>query len=358
MDLDLDVDMEKAGEFAQYLAGQITGAVTTAMVVVGDRLGLYRALAASGPATPAQLAERTGTHERYVREWLAQQAASGIVAYDARDGTFTLPPERAAVLADDESPAAMVGAALLPTGLFRRTDRIAQAFRTGEGVPWGEQDEAVFEGTERFFRVSYRNSLVTEWLPALDGVTAKLDAGAHVADVGTGHGAALLILAEAFPRSRFVGYDAHPPSIDIARRRAAEAGVADRVRFEVADCHGYPAEGYDLVCFFDTLHDLGDPVGAAAHARHALADGGTLVLVEPLAFDDLGANLASNPLAAMQYAASTGLCVANSLSQPVGLGLGAQAGETRLRDVLTEAGFAEVRRAAENPFNIVLEARC
>ncbi|MBP2368429.1 class I SAM-dependent methyltransferase [Pseudonocardia parietis] len=353
----MDLDNDEVGAFAQQLAGQITGAVTTAMVVVGDRLGLYRALAAAGPVTPAQLASDTGTHERYIREWLAQQAAGGIVDHDAESGTFVLPPERAAVLADDDSPAAMAGAALLPAGLFRRTDRIAQAFRTGEGVAWGEQDEIVFEGTERFFRVSYRNSLVAEWLPALDGVTAKLDAGARVADVGTGHGAALIVLAEAFPRSRFVGYDAHPPSVDRARKRAAEAGVADRVRFEVADCRDYPADGYDLVCFFDTLHDLGDPVGAAAHARRALAEDGTLMLVEPVAHDDLGTNLATNPLAAMQYGASTFLCVANSLSQPVGLGLGAQAGEARLRDVLTEAGFTEIRRAAENPFNMVLEAR-
>lgn len=358
----MDLDMDEVATFAQQLAGQITGAVTTAMVVVGDRLGLYRALAASGPVTPARLASDTGTHERYIREWLAQQAAGGIVDHDAETGTFVLPPERAAVLADDDSPASMAGAALLPAGLFRRTDRVAQAFRTGEGVAWGEQDEVVFEGTERFFRVSYRNSLVAEWLPALDGVAAKLDAGARVADVGTGHGAALLILAEAFPRSRFVGYDAHPPSVERARKRAAEAGVAERVRFEVADCRDYPADGYstdgyDLVCFFDTLHDLGDPVGAAAHARRSLADGGTLMLVEPIAHDDLGTNLTDNPLAAMQYGASTFLCVANSLSQPVGLGLGAQAGEARLRDVLAEAGFTEVRRAAENPFNMVLEAR-
>lgn len=353
----MDVDSAQVGAFAQQVAGYVTGAVTTAMIVVGDRLGLYRALAASGPVTPAQLAATTGTHERYVREWLAQQAAGGIVDYDAGTGAFSLPPERAAVLADDDSPAAMAGAALLPAGLFRGTERMERAFRTGEGVPWGEQDEVVFEGTERFFRVSYRNSLVTDWLPALDGVVDRLEAGARVADVGTGHGAALLVLTEAFPRSRFVGYDAHPRSVDVARKRAAEAGVADRVRFEVADCHRYPAEGYDLVCFFDTLHDLGDPVGAAAHARHALADDGTLMLVEPVAFDELGTNLADNPLAAMQYAASTFLCVANSLSQPVGLGLGAQAGEARLRDVLAEAGFAQIRRAAENPFNMVLEAR-
>jgi SAM-dependent methyltransferase len=353
----MDVDTDRVGAFAQQVAGQITGAVTTAAIVLGDRLGLYRALAESGPVTSARLAADTGTHERYVREWLAQQAAAGVVAHDADSGTFALPPEHAAVLADDDSPAAMAGAALLPAGLFRGIDRTVDAFRSGEGVPWAEQDDVVFEGTERFFRVSYRNSLVAEWLPALDGVVAKLEAGARVADIGTGHGAALLVLAEAYPRSRFVGYDAHPRSVEVARKRAAEAGVAERVRFEVADSCGYPAGGHDLVCFFDTLHDLGDPVGAAAHARRSLAEDGTLMLVEPIAFDDLDTNLTDNPLAAMQYAASTFLCVANSLSQPVGLGLGAQAGEARLRDVLAEAGFARIRRAAANPFNMVLEAR-
>lgn len=352
-----DLDMAKLEAFAGHMAGQVIGAVTTAMVVVGDELGLYRGMAASEPVTPAALAEATSTHERYVREWLAQQAAIGFVHYDADAGTFMLPPEHAAVLATDDSPAAMAGTALMPAGLFRGTDKIVQAFRTGRGVAWGEQDEAIFESAERHFRVSYRNSLVAEWIPALDGVEAKLTAGAQVADVGTGHGAALLILAQAYPRSRFVGYDIHPPSIDVARKRAVEAGVAERVRFDVSDAAGYPTEGYDLVCYFDTLHDLGDPVAAAAHARHALAPGGTLMLVEPLAFDDLATNLANNPLAAMHYGASTFLCVANSLSQPVGLGLGAQAGEARLRAVLTEASYRHVRRAAENPFNMVLEAR-
>ena len=349
--------MGKLETFAGHVAGQVTGAVTTAMVVVGDALGLYGALAASGPVTPAGLAEATGTHERYVREWLAQQAAIGFVHHDPEAGTFVLPPEHAAVLATDDSPAAMAGAALMPAGLFRATDRIVDAFRTGRGVAWGEQDEVIFESAERFFRVSYRNSLISEWIPALEGVAAKLAGGARIADVGTGRGAALLILADAYPRARFVGYDAHPPSIDVARKRAAEAGVADRVRFEVADATGYPTEGYDLVCAFDTLHDLGDPVAAAAHARRALAPDGTLMVVEPLAFDDLATNIANNPVAAMQYGASTFLCVANSLSQPVGLGLGAQAGEPRLRAVLTEAGYRHVHRVAENPFNMVFEAR-
>jgi SAM-dependent methyltransferase len=351
------VNQEAVQAFMGHVAGHMTGAVTTAMLVLGDELGLYRGMASAGPVTPAALAETTGTHERLVREWLAQQAAAGIVDHDAGTGTFTLPDERAAVLATDDSPAAMAGAALMPAGVFRGLDKLAHAFRTGRGMAWADQDEVIFAGTERFFRVSYRNSLVNEWIPALNGVAGKLAAGARVADIGTGHGAPLLILADAYPRSQFVGYDAHPRSVEIANQRASEEGVADRVRFEVADAVGYRGGDYDLVCFFDALHDLGDPVAAAAHARHALAPGGTLMLVEPLAFDDLATNLAYNPMAAMQYGASTALCVPHSLSEPVGLGLGSQAGEARLRDVLTEAGFGQVRRAAETPFNVVLEAR-
>lgn len=358
MDPDMmDLDMDKVQAFAGHVGAQVTGAVTTAMVVVGDELGLYRAMAEHGPLTPDALAAASGTHERYVREWLAQQAAIGFVQYDAQAGTFTLPPEHAAVLASDDSPAAMAGVALMPAGLFRRTDRLVEAFRTGAGVPWGEHDHAIFAGVERFFGTNYRTNLVPAWIPALDGVQAALERGARVADVGTGHGAALLLLAEAFPASRFVGYDVHAVSVDVARKRAVDAGLAERVRFEVADAGSYPAEGYDVVCFFDALHDLGDPVGAAAHARQALAPGGTLLLVEPLAFDDLPTNLADNPFAAMNYAASTFLCVANSLSQPVGLGLGSQAGEERLRAVLAQAGFGHVRRAAQSPFNMVLEVR-
>ncbi len=352
-----ELDMKAVEAFIGHATGQVIGAVTTAMVVMGDELGLYRAMASGEPVSPEALAGATGTHERYVREWLAQQAAVGFVRYDADAATFRLPAEHAALLATDEGPVAMVGAALMPAGLFRRLDTLAQAFRTGDGVAWGEQDDAVFAATERFFGTAYRNSLLTEWVPALDGVGAKLADGALVADVGTGRAAPLLMLAEAYPASRFVGYDSHPASLEVAAQRAAEAGVGDRVRFEVADATGYPAEGYDLICFFDTLHDLGDPVSAAAHARHALNGDGTLLLVEPLAFDDLASNIANNPGAAMQYGASAFLCVANSLSQPVGLALGAQAGEPRLRDVLAEASFREVRRAAESPFHMVLEAR-
>ncbi len=352
-----ELNWEAVEAFTGHVAGHLTGAVTTAMLVLGDELGLYRGMASAGPITSAALAEATGTHERLVREWLAQQAAAGFVDHDATSGTFTLPAERAAVLASDDSPAALVGAALMPAGVFRGLDKLAHAFRTGKGVAWGDQDKVIFAGTERFFRVSYRNSLVNEWIPALDGAASKLAAGARVADIGTGHGAPLLILADAYPMSQFVGYDAHPRSVEIANQRASEEGVTDRVRFEVADAVGYRGIGYDLICFFDALHDLGDPVSAAAHARHALAPEGTLMIVEPLAYDDLSTNLAHNPMAAMQYGASTALCVPHSLSEPVGLGLGAQAGEARLRDVLTEAGFGRVRRAAETPFNVVLEAR-
>ncbi|KUG61499.1 hypothetical protein AVL61_00800 [Kocuria rosea subsp. polaris] len=337
---------------AQEYFGLVTAAATTAMVLVGDRLGLYAALEHLGPATPGRLAAATGTHERYVREWLAQQAAAGILGYDAAEETFTLPAEWAAVLTDDGT----VAACLLPGGMFRDVDPLLEAFRTGEGIAWGEHDPVVFEQTERFWSAQYRRSLVTEWVPALDGVAERLTAGATVADVGTGHGAPLIMLAQAFPRSRFVGFDPHEPSIEIARARAAAAGVADRVSFEVAHCHEYPGHDYDLVTFVDAFHDLGDPVGAAAYARNALAPGGSLVLVELQAGDDLAANLA-NPAAPLGYAASTFLCTPNSLSQPVGLALGGQAGERALRDVLTEGGFRDVRRVADTPFNMVLQAR-
>lgn len=352
-----EIDMERVGAFAQEVGDMITGGATAAMVVLGDRLGLYAALVQSGTATAGHLASRTGTSERYIREWLAQQAAVGFVVHDPEENTFELPPEHAAVLASDDSPAAMVGAAPLVSGLHRRIEQLAEAFRTGNGIPWGEQDPATFEATERFFRINYRNNLVSEWIPALDGVHEKLQRGGYVADIGCGRGAALILMAEAYPRSRFVGYDAHGPSIDVARQRAEEAGVADRVGFEVNHCHGYPDEGYDVVMFFDAFHDLGDPVGAAAHARNTLAPDGSLVLVEPKAADDLATTLRTVPLAALNYAASTFLCTPNSLSQPAGLALGSQAGEARLRDVLREAGFGTIRLAAESDFNIVLEAR-
>ncbi|WP_256840717.1 SAM-dependent methyltransferase [Ornithinimicrobium cryptoxanthini] len=351
------LNMDKVGAFAQQIGGMLAGGATTAMMVVGDRTGLYAAMAASGSLTPAQLAAETGTAERYVREWLSQQAAVGIVTYDPEAGTFTLPPEHAAVLASDDSPAAMIGAAPLISGMHRRTDQLVDAFRTGAGIPWAEQDPATFESTERFFRVGYRNSLLAEWVPALDGVDEKLRAGATVLDIGCGRGAPLLLLAQAYPASQFVGYDVHPESIGTATERAAEAGVSDRVRFAVDFCQGYQDRDVDVITFFDAFHDLGDPVGAASHARRSLADDGTLVLVEPLAADDLATTLVTIPMAALGFAASTFMCTPNSLSQPVGLALGAQAGEARLREVLTEAGYRSIRRAAENDFNMVIEAR-
>lgn len=351
-----EIDMQQVQAFAEQVGGALTGGATAAMMVVGDRLGLYAALARSGPVTSTELADLTGTHERYVREWLAQQAAVGFLDHTPGPETFALSPERAAVLASDDSPAAMIGAAPLISGLHRRTDELIEAFRTGAGIGWGEQDPTVFETTERFFGVSYRNSLVPEWIPALDGVHDKLAAGAYVADIGCGHGAPLILLAEAYPASRFVGFDIHEPSIVTARERAADAGVADRVTFEVSFCQGYPQDGYDLIAFFDAFHDLGDPGAAAAYAKAALADDGTLMLVEPRAGDDLATTISTVPVAGLNYAASTFLCTPNSLSQPGGVALGAQAGERRLREVLDGAGFGSVRRAAENPFNMVLEA--
>ncbi|NLG21870.1 MAG: methyltransferase domain-containing protein [Actinomycetales bacterium] len=351
------LDLEKVGAFAQRISGMLDGGATTAMMVVGDRIGLYAVLAAGGPLTSAQLAAETGTAERYVREWLAQQAAVGIVHHHPEDGTFTLPPEHAAVLAADDSPASMIGAAPLVSGMHRRTDELAEAFRSGTGIPWADQDPTVFESTERFFSVGYRNSLVSEWIPALTGVHEKLSAGARVVDVGCGHGAPVLLMAQAYPASQFVGYDVHRASVETATRRAVDAGLSDRVRFEVGHCHGYPERDVDVVTFFDAFHDLGDPVGAAAHARQSLAADGTLVLVEPRAADDLATTIGTVPMAAFGFAASTFLCTPNSLSQPVGRALGALSGEAALREVLTEAGFSSVRRAAENDVNMVIEAR-
>ena len=352
-----DLDGQLVGEFVERVVRTVTGAATTAMMLLGDRLGLYAAMARAGAVTPAALGGATRTHERYVREWLAQQAAAGIVDYDADDGTFSLPAAHAAVLADDDSPASMAGVAPLLLGMFRGADRIVDAFRTGRGVGWGEQDPAIFESTDRFFRVGYRNHLVNDWMPRLHGIAERLAAGGRAVDVGCGYGAALLLLARAFPAATLLGCDPHRQSIETARARATAAGVSDRVRFEVADATSYPADGYDLVCYFATLHDLGDPVGAAAYARTALSPGGSLMLVEPIAGDDLGANLMTNPGAALSYAASTFLCTPNSLAEPVALALGAQAGESRLRTVLEEAGYGSVRRIADDPMNMVIEAR-
>ena len=345
------LDHAKVNEFLGKAIQDVAATFHAGLVLIGDRLGLYRAMAGAGGLTPAELAKRTGTHQRYVAEWLSAQAAGGYVTYDAAAGRFTLPPEQAFVLLDADLP----GAFMLGVGSVQDESKIADAFRTGAGVGWHEHDAAVFDGCERFFRPAYAMNLTSQWIPALEGVEARLEAGARVADVGCGHGASTIIMAQAFPRSIFWGFDYHAKSIDCARRAAEKAGVTDRVTFEVAPASKYPGTGYDFVTFFDCLHDMGDPVGAARHVRQSLAPKGSWMLVEPMAHDRLEDNL--NPIGRLYYGASTLLCTPASLSQEVGLALGAQAGEARLRKVLTDAGFREIRRVAETPANMVLEAR-
>ena len=346
------------GKLEAFVGGAVVdfgAAISTAMAVVGDKLGLYRAMAGAGPLAPADVAARTGTDERLVREWLANQAAGGYVTYDPATETFTLPEEQAYALAQEDSPVFLGGFAQVVLSIYRDLPKVIEAFTTGRGLGWHEHDHELFHGTERFFRPGYAANLESAWIPALDGVDAKLRAGARVADVGCGHGASTVVLAKAYPASTFVGYDYHPASIDAARKAAAEAGVADRVTFEVASAKDYPGTGYDLVAFFDCLHDMGDPAGAAAHVLSTLAPDGTWLLVEPYANDRIEDNL--NPVGRIFYSASTLICTPCSRSQEVGLALGAQAGEERLRAVVSEAGFTRFRRATETPFNLILEAR-
>ena len=348
-------DPDRLNAFLGRMLGDMGATLNAALVVVGDRLGLYKAMEAAGPMDAAALASRTGTTERYVREWLAAQAASGYVTHDATTGQFHLEPEQAMVFAQEGSPAFMAGFFEIAEAVFRAVPRVTDAFRSGKGVGWHEHHRCLFCGTERFFRTSYNHHLVPEWLPALDGVAAKLQRGATVADVGCGHGASTILMAQAFPKSRFYGFDYHLPSIETARDAAAKAGVADRIAFEVASAKEFPARGYDLVTFFDCLHDMGDPQGAAAHVRASLKPDGTWMIVEPFAHDRMADNL--NPVGRIYYAASTMICTPASLSQEVGAALGAQAGELRLREVVTAGGFTRFRRATETPFNLVLEAR-
>ena len=340
--------------FLHKALGDLGAALTASMVVIGDRLGLYRAMV-DRPVTPAELAKATGTAERYVREWLNAQAAAGYVTYDAATKRYTLPEAHAICLTQEDSPACVLGGFQGMTAAMRATPKIIERFRSGDGLGWHEHDPDLFHGTERFFRPGYNANLVDSWIPALDGVREKLERGATVADVGCGHGASTIILAQAFPRSRFVGFDFHGPSVESARERAQAAGVGDRVRFEVAAAKSYPGKNYDLVAFFDCLHDMGDPAGAARHVRESLAPDGTWMLVEPFAHDEVEQNL--NPLGRLFYSVSTLVCTPASLSQEVGAALGAQAGEKRLREVLTQGGFTRVRRATETPFNLILEAR-
>jgi SAM-dependent methyltransferase len=348
------IDGAELEEFVGQAVGDMAAAISGLLLHVGDRLGLYRAMAGAGPVTPEVLADRTGTAPRYVREWLSNQAAGGYVSYRPEDGTFELPAEHAAVLADEESPVFLGGAFEGIASCYSDHERFVDAFRTGAGVGWEQHDERLFSGVRRLFRPGYAAHLTAEWIPALDGVEAKLLDGASVADVGCGHGASTIIMAGAYPHSTFIGYDCHEPSIEAARKSAAEAGVNRRVRFETASAAGFPGTGFDLICLFDCLHDMGDPVGTARHIRQALAGDGTLLLVEPYAGDALEENL--TPVGRAFYGFSTVVCTPASLAQEVGLGLGAQAGEARLTALLREAGFSHVRRAAETPFNLILEA--
>jgi 2-polyprenyl-3-methyl-5-hydroxy-6-metoxy-1,4-benzoquinol methylase len=349
------INEAKLHEFVMKGVTEMGAALNAALIVVGDKLGLYKAMAGAGPLTSAELAARTKTTERYVREWLAAQAAGGFVTYDPATSKYTLPPEQAMALADENSPVFLAGAFYVVAACMKDEEKITDAFRTGKGVGWHEHHPCLFVGTERFFRPNYRANLVSQWIPALGDVEAKLKAGAQVADIGCGLGTSTILMAQAYPKSTFTGFDYHPESIALAQQAAARAGVSDQVKFEVAKAKDYPGKGYELVTFFDCLHDMGDPAGAAKHVIETLAPNGTWMIVEPFANDKLEDNL--TPVGRAFYSASTMLCTPASLSQEVGLALGAQAGEGRLAKVLHSAGFTRVRRAAETPFNIVLEAR-
>jgi SAM-dependent methyltransferase len=348
------IDMTKLNTFIGQFVTDFGAAAHAGMVVIGEKLGLYKALAAS-PMTSAQLAAKTRTDERYVREWLSSQAAGGYITYDAKANKFSLSEEQAFTLANEDSPAYLPGAFELALGALAAVPRITEAFRTGDGVGWHEHADGVFHGCEKFFRPGYAANLVSSWIPALSDVQQKLEAGARVADVGCGLGASTILMAKAFPKSRFFGFDYHDKSIEAARESAKRNGVSDRVTFEVAKAKEFPGRDYDFVAVFDCLHDMGDPIGAAAHIRQSLAKDGTWMVVEPFANDELKDNL--NPVGRVYYGFSTLLCTPCSRSQEVGLCLGAQAGEARIREVVSSAGFKRFRRATETPFNIIYEAR-
>jgi SAM-dependent methyltransferase len=349
------IDEARLEAFVGRIVDEIGAALNVPLAVIGEQLGLYRAMADSAPVTSTELAERTGTHERYVREWLAAQAAGGYVEHDAGTGTYRLPIEHAAVLADEASPVYQGGMFQATSAAIRAQDPVADRFRTGDGLGWHEHHHDLFDGVGRLFGVSYRSYLVQEWIPALDGVEAKLERGARVVDVGCGVGIPTILLAQAYPRSTFVGFDTHLESVEAARANAAEAGVADRVRFEVATAADFPGSGYDLAACFDALHDMGDPAGAAAHIRSSLAADGTWMVVEPIAGDAVAENL--HPLGRISYGFSTLVCTPGSLSQDGRAGLGTQAGEAALAAAIRAGGFDHVRRAAETPLSMVLEAR-
>jgi 2-polyprenyl-3-methyl-5-hydroxy-6-metoxy-1,4-benzoquinol methylase len=352
----MNVDQGRLEAFMGKMIGHMTGGTICYSIWLGDELGLYRELAGSGPRTADSVAAKTGCNARLVREWLDGQAAGGLVAYDPGADTYELGPEAALALSDDTSPVFVARAMNAFGSMFIDMQKVAAAYRGTGALSWGDHHPCLFSGTEWFFRTGYRAHLTTSWIPALDGVDAKLKAGARVADVGCGYGASVVVMAGAYPNSTFSGFDFHAPSIETSRKRASEAGVAGRTRFEVATATSYSGQ-FDLICFFDCLHDLGDPVAAARHAREHLAPSGTVLLVEPFAIDARSKNIAENPMATLFYIASSSICTPNSLSQEVGLGLGSQAGEAKLRKVFEEAGFKHFRRATETPTNLVLEAR-
>ena len=348
----MPIDEERLNRFLGHAVEDLGAAISATLMLIGDQLGLYKALA-QGSLTASQLAADTGTNERYVREWLGNQAAGGYVQYDAANDTYSLSEEQALCLADPGGPVDIPGAYSLVEATFHAFERTRDNFRTGAGMEWGEHHPCLFQGTERFFRAGYNAHLLGEWLPALDGVVDKLRAGGKAADVGCGHGASTVLMAQAFPSATFFGYDYHAPSIEIARRRAKEAGI-DNARFEVAEATGYAEKDFDLVAFFDCLHDMADPVGAARHACGALKPDGSCMLVEPFAGDRVSDNL--NPVGRVYYGASSQICIPVSLARK-GPALGAQAGEARLHQVMADAGFQRFRRATQTPFNLVLEAR-
>ena len=349
------IDGEKLNSLLGQAVQDMGAAIHAPLIVIGDKLGLYRAMADGKPVTPAELAQRTGTHERYIREWLNANAASKYIDYHADSGTYSMTPEQAFILGMDDTPVHLPGFFHMVASLMKDEDKLVETFRSGKGFGWHEHEKGLFEGCERFFRPNYIANLTSNWIPALEGVEEKLRAGAQVADVGCGHGASTILMAKAYPASHFTGFDYHPASIERAQKQAKKEGVADRVKFEVAPAKEFPGKDYDFVAFFDCLHDMGDPEGAARHVRQSLAPHGTWMIVEPFAGDDVATNL--NPVGRIYYSASSIVCVPASLSQEVGLGLVAQAGEMKIRQVVTAGGFSHFRRASETPFNLVFEAR-
>lgn len=349
------IDSDKLNALLGQAVQDMGASLHAALIVIGDKLGLYRAMADGTPVTPAELAARTSTTERYVREWLNANAAGNYVTYHAESGAYSLSPEQAFALALDNTPVHLPGFYHMLASVMKDEEKLTDMFRTGQGFGWHEHEKGLFEGCERFFRPGYLANLTQNWIPALEGVEEKLRKGAKVADIGCGHGASTILMAQAYPQSQFFGFDYHVASIEQARKKAAVAGVESRVTFEVSPAKTFPGSNYDFVAFFDCLHDMGDPAGASSHVRQSLAPDGTWMIVEPFANDDVAANL--NPVGRIYYSASTLICVPASLSQEVALGLGAQAGEARVRDVVTSGGFTRFRRATETPFNLVFEAR-